>query len=128
MRSVARDLRPVNRDDPDPHQPGLGAQLEHSVKQLANRLLVAGAKARDRRVIWNLVRADHAERDILPAAPLDRPRRAHTDRLPIHQQRDHHRRLVRRSSPTITTIGAIERLEVQLADRVEHNHARWSSA
>jgi hypothetical protein len=59
------DLRAVDREDPDLHESGARTQREHSAEELRERLLVTGAKARDRRVIWDLVGGDHAEGDVV---------------------------------------------------------------
>ena len=76
LRRVRVHLRAVDRDHPNADQPGLRAERQHLAEQVGQRRLVALAEARDRRVIGPLVRADHAERDVLHAAPLDPPRRA----------------------------------------------------
>ena len=117
---VGVHLGAVDRDHLDLHQPGLGAQLEHLAEQLAQRRLVALAKARDRRVIRRLVGRDHAHRDVLMAAPLDPPRRPLPDRVGVEQQRDHHRRIVRRPAPPVVAIAGQERRQIHRLDGVEH--------
>jgi hypothetical protein len=81
---------------------------------------VALAEAGDRRVIGRLVRADHARRDVLKTAPLDPPRRPLPERVGVEQQRDHHRRIVRRPTMPIRAVGGIERSQIELADCVDH--------
>ena len=110
----------VHRHDADPHQAGLGAQLRGRRRTARRAPLVAGPEPRDCRVIGHLVSADHAERDVLAAAPLDPPRRAHPDRVGVDKQRHHHPRLVGRRAPAIAAIGGIERLRIQLAHGVKH--------
>jgi hypothetical protein len=77
-------------------------------------------KTRDRRVIGNLVGADHPESDILATAPLNRSRGPLSDRIGEEQERDHHRRLVRRAPPPIGAIRAIEVAQIHHPHRVEH--------
>ena len=43
-RGVCLHLRPVDRDQPDPRQPGLCAQPQHLTEQLGQRPLVALTK------------------------------------------------------------------------------------
>ena len=85
MRRGRRDLRPVDRDDPDIDHPGAGAELQHPAEQAGDRRLVTRAKPRDRRMIRRLIRRDHPKRDIVAAAPLDPPRRAHPDRVGVDE-------------------------------------------
>ena len=56
---------------PQHDQAGVGAEAEHLAEQVGQGLLVAGPKAGDRGVVWDLVGADHAEGDVLAAAALD---------------------------------------------------------
>jgi len=81
---------------------------------------VAHTKARDRRVIGRLVGGDDPKRDVLAAAPLDRSRGPHADRIGVDQQRHHHRRIMRRSTMAILAIGTVERREVKLVDDLQH--------
>jgi hypothetical protein len=81
---------------------------------------MADTEARDRRVIGRLVGGDHAKRDVLTATPLDPPRRALPDRVRVHEQRHHHRRIVRRPAMPIGAIRGQERAQVELVDRVDH--------
>jgi len=97
-------LRAVDRDHPNLDHPGLSAQSEHAAEELRDRVLVALAKARDRRVIGHLIGRDHPNRDILHTGPLDAARRALPARIRVHQQRDHHRGIMRGATVTIRTI------------------------
>ena len=45
-RGVGRDLRAVDRDHPDAHQPRLGTEREDLAEQLGQRRLVALSKPR----------------------------------------------------------------------------------
>lgn len=116
---VARQLRPIDRDHADTHQSLPRAQRQHFAEQVGDRLLVAINKARDRRVVRLLLRRDHAKRDVLLTRPLDHARRTRPARVGVQQQRDHHRRVIRRPAATVDAIGAIERVEVHLTDRVD---------
>jgi hypothetical protein len=71
-------------------------------------------------MVRNLVCRDHAEGNVLCAAALDPARRAHTDRICIEQQRDHHLRIVCGSAPAVRAIGRVETIKIELGDRVEH--------
>jgi hypothetical protein len=71
-------------------------------------------------VVRDPIRADHPESDILPAAPLDPPRRALPDRVGIQQQRDHHPRVERRPTPTVAPVHGIERAQIDRVYRIEH--------
>jgi hypothetical protein len=51
LRGVRVHLRAVEREHPDMHQPGLGAERQHATEQPPERRLVTLAKARDRRVV-----------------------------------------------------------------------------
>jgi hypothetical protein len=72
-RGVRVDLRAVDRDHPDPHQPRPPAQPQDRGEELRQRGLVAATKLGDRRVVGHAVRADHAVGDVLPALALDPP-------------------------------------------------------
>jgi hypothetical protein len=119
-RRVSRQLRAVDRDHADTDQPRLGAHRQHLAEQLAQRALVALTKARDGRVIGRLIGADHPRGDVLDTAALDPPRRPLPDRVAIQQQRDHHRRIVRRPAVTVGPVAAIERAQIELRDGVDH--------
>ncbi len=70
-RRVRSDLGAVNCDHPDPDQPGLGAQRQDLHEHLADRVLMATAKLRNRRVIRHSHRGDHLKRHIDLTATLD---------------------------------------------------------
>jgi hypothetical protein len=129
MRGRRGDLRAVDRDDADVHQSAARAQRQDLTEQLGDRRLVADAEARDRRVIRRPVGGDHAEGDVVMTAPLDRARRAHTDRVGVDEQRDHHLRIVRRATPPVVALARVERAQVHLRSAVASstNHARCSS-
>jgi hypothetical protein len=113
-------LGAVNRDDLDRDDPGLGAQGQYLAEQRRQRALMTGPKARDRRVIGHPVGRDDPERDVLLAVAFDTPRGTLADRVRVQQQRDHHRRIVRRAAPPIGAIPAVEGGQVELVDGVEH--------
>jgi hypothetical protein len=90
------------------------------VKTSLSAKLVPDPEAGERRVIGRLVGRDHPERHVLATAALDRPRRALADRVRVEQQRDHHRRIKRRATPTVLTVPSQERREIKLVDGIEH--------
>ena len=118
-RRAGLHLRAVDRDHPDLRQAAARAQDQDLAEQARERVLVVGDEARDRRVIWSLLRGDHPERDVLDARPLDRPRRRDPTRVGLEEQRDHHRRVIRRPAAAVDAIGAVERVEVHLGDGVD---------
>jgi hypothetical protein len=120
LRGVGVHLGAVDRDQPDRHQAGPGAEREHLAEQTGQRRLVTLAKARDRAVIRPPVRGDHARRDVLHAAPPDAPRRPLPDRVGVEQQRDHHRRIVRRTAMPVSPVGRAERRQIQLRHGIDH--------
>jgi hypothetical protein len=85
LRGVCVQLRAVHRQYRHTHQAGVRAERKHVAEQAGERCLVALAKARDRAVIGALVRCDYADRDIVAAPPLDRPRRAPPGRVRLEQ-------------------------------------------
>jgi len=87
---------PSSATVPTDTNPALAQSASTLVNVAASALLMPNPKARDRRVIGNLVGADHPKGDIPATAPLDRSRGP----LSVGQQRDHHRRLVRRPHPS----------------------------
>jgi hypothetical protein len=114
------DLRAVDGDHVGVNQTGVGAQRENLAEQAGQRILVALAEPRDRRVVRDLVRGHNANRDVFLARALDRPRRPHATRIRVEQQPHHHRRLERRPAVPVVPIGGIERAEIHLRDRVDH--------
>jgi hypothetical protein len=71
-RRVRVDLRPVDRDKPDPDQPRLPTKRQDRGEQLRQRGLVAAAKLGDHRVVGNVVCAGHPVGHVLLAFALDR--------------------------------------------------------
>ena len=114
------NLRPVDRDHPDLDQAGLGTEHEHLAEQAGQRRLVTLSKARNRRVVGRLIGADHARGHVLNAAPLDPSRGPFTDRVRVHQQRHHHRRIMRRPPVPIGAISGIERGQIELPDGIDN--------
>jgi hypothetical protein len=83
------------------------------------RALVTLAKPRDRRVIgarFAQIRASRRPH----TAPLDSSRRALADPIGGEQQRDHHRRIVRRPTAPIDAIGRHKRGQIHRCDRLDH--------
>src|SRR5580704_11660214 len=82
--------------------------------------LMTRAEPRDRGVIRRSVSANHPARNILPTTPLDRPGGPLTHGIAIEQQRDHHRRIVRRTTVPVSPISTIEPGEIKRLDSVQH--------
>ena len=62
------------------------------------------------------------------AAALDRPRGPLPQRVAVEQQRDHHRRVMRRPTMTVRAVGTIELGQIDLADHVEHQPRQVTSS
>ena len=71
---VRADLRPVQRDRAQAHQPGLGAQPQRVDEQRRKRLRVPRPEPCQRHMIRAQPTGQHPQRHILPATPLDQPR------------------------------------------------------
>ena len=113
-------MEPSTAITPTLDQSGLGAEREDLAEEVSERLLVADPEAGDRRVVGNLVRADHPEGDVLAAAALDPSRGALADRVGVGEQGHHHLRIVRGAAVAVGAIGGVEGLEVELLDRLDH--------
>jgi hypothetical protein len=85
MRRVCMNLRAVDRDHPDLHEPRLPTEPQHLAEQARQGRLVAHTKPRDRRVIRRLLSRDHPVGDILHAAALNPPRGPLTTRVRIQK-------------------------------------------
>jgi hypothetical protein len=70
-------------------------------------------------VIRPLVGADNTRGNVLSAAPRDPPRRPLADRVAVEQQRDHHRRIVRRPALTVVAVDRVERPQIERRDGVD---------
>ncbi len=119
-RRVRLDLRPVDRDHSDRHQPRLPTQAQNVVEQLRDLSLVTTAELRDRRVIRRAQTRDHLERHVLPTRPLDPPRRPVPARVRIEQQGNHHLRVTRRATRTAEPIRLPEPIQVHHLHSAEH--------
>jgi hypothetical protein len=80
----------------------------------------AAAKLGDRRVIRSQLAGHDAIGDVLDAGTLDPARGTVAARVRVEQQRDQHRRLVRRPPAPVVAVVRIDRRQIQLGDRVEH--------
>jgi hypothetical protein len=81
---------------------------------------VADPEAGDRRVVRELVDADHPEGDALAAAALDPPRGALADAVGVCEQGEHHLGVMRRAVMAVSAVSGVERPEVELLDRLDH--------
>jgi hypothetical protein len=72
-------------------------------------------------VTWSggLVAGQHAEGEVLGAAPLDLPRGAHADGVGVQQHTKQGLGVVGRPAVAIGAVGAQERLQVELVDHVQ---------
>ena len=117
---VRAQLRPIERHHADPQQPRRGSQPQHLDEEPGQRLLMLLAEAADGGMVGCLVRGEHAEGGVLPTASLDLPARALASAVGVEQQRDQHGRLVGRPPPAVLPVGGVERREIHLAHRVQH--------
>jgi hypothetical protein len=120
LRRVRMNLRAVDGEHRRVDQTGVRTQGEDVTEEVGEGVLMTLAESRDGRVVGNLVRGEDAEGDVFLARALDRTRRPDPTRVRIEQQRDHHRRLKRRAAVPVLSIRAVERLQVHLRDRVDH--------
>ena len=114
------DLGAVDGDHPRVDQTGIRTQRQNLAEEAGERILMTLAEPRDRRVVGNLVSGDNAEGHVFLARPLDRARRPDPARVRVEQQRDHHRWLERRPAVPVLPVGGVERAQVHLRHRVEH--------
>ena len=95
----------------------------HSVSTSPNRPAIASSwrsrKPRQRRVIRAPPGRQHPQGDVVFARALDHPRGPNPARVGVEQQRDHHRRVIRRPAAPIDAIRGVKRVEVHLADGVD---------
>jgi hypothetical protein len=75
---------------------------KHLTEQTGDSRSRDGEEARDRRVIRLLGRADHARRDVLTQRRSTGGEDRSPTRVAVEQQRDHHRRIVRCTTMTVT--------------------------
>jgi hypothetical protein len=81
---------------------------------------VLRAKAVDRHVIGREVRRDHAVGDVLDTRTLDTSRGALPLRIRVEHDRDHHRRVIRCTTPAVLAIARVERRQIDVLDGVDH--------
>jgi hypothetical protein len=117
LRGVGVELRAIDREQRHRCQAGVGAERQHLPEQLCERLLVAAAKARDRRVVGALVGRHDSHRYVLEAGALDGARGAPAGRVAVEQERDHHLRVVRRAAVAVCAVAGVEGLEIELLGR-----------
>jgi hypothetical protein len=66
------------------------------------------------------LRSDHPIGHVLDAGPLDRLRRPDPARVRVQNQRHHHRRIKRRPTAPVHSIGDVERLELHRRHSIKH--------
>jgi hypothetical protein len=82
-------------------------------------IFVTAAKARDRRVVGEQVRADDPERHIDMAGTLDLPGRHRPGAARVEEERDHRRWMVCSKSPAVAAVVRVEGRQVHLVDSIE---------
>jgi hypothetical protein len=120
LGGVGMDRGAVDGEHLGAHQTGIRAQRQDLAEEPGQRLLVALTEPRDRRVVRDLVCREDAKRDVFLAGALDRPRRPDSTRLGIEQERHHHRRIERGPPVPVLAIHGVERGEIHLRDRLDH--------
>ena len=81
---------------------------------------MAGAEPRDGHVVRGVVAGQHAERQVLGAAPLDLPGGAHPDGVGVQQHAQQQLGVVGRSAVPVGPVDGKERSQVELVDHVKH--------
>jgi hypothetical protein len=119
-RRVRGDLGPVDRDGPQPHQPGRGRHLQDLAERRGERLLVLGPEPGDRGVVRNVLGAHHPEGDVGQTPTLDLPGRPHALAVRVDQQGQQHVRVIAsRPGPTQTPT-SVEGTGIQRFHRLQH--------
>jgi hypothetical protein len=113
-RRVRRDLRRVDRDDPDRRQARPRRQPEHAREQLGQDRLMAAAKVGDRRIVGDEVAGHDPVGDVLYAGALDPARRPIAARVGVEQERHDHRWLVGRPAVPVGPIGGVAGAQIEL--------------
>ena len=122
--AFAPTLVPSSATDPDlPHaQPR--AQQQHLREQGRGRLGELLPEPGDRHVVGHVPGADHPERHVLLAQPLDPPRGRHPVRVRPDQQRQHHVRVIARRPRPARPAPRVERRGIQPPHRLDHQPHR----
>jgi hypothetical protein len=116
-RRARRDLGAVDRDHPNPNQPGRPAEPQHLAEEIGQGPLVAHPELGDGGVIGHQVGTDHPIGHVLRTRPLDPARGAVSLREGVEQQRDHHLRVVGGAAVAIGPVVGIEAAQVHVLDR-----------
>jgi hypothetical protein len=117
---VGSHLGAVQCDQAQADQAGGGAQLQGLDEEAGQGLLVADAEPRDGHVVGQLVAGQDAEGEVLVAAPLDLSGRAHPHGVGVQPHPQQGLRVVGGMPVPVGTVGAQERLKVELVDHVQH--------
>jgi hypothetical protein len=116
---VRGHLCTVQRDHAQADQPGRGAQPQRGDQEPGQRLLVAGAEARDRHLVGGLVAGQHPEGEILVATPFDLPRGAHPGGVAIQEHAQQHLRTIGGMPVAVGPVHLVKRREIELVDNVD---------
>jgi hypothetical protein len=92
------DLRAVERDMPQLHQPRASAELKHLDEEAAERFEMSLPEVRDRPVIGTLHARHRSEVEAFDRGARDPPRRIDALRVRVEEKRDHHRRVIGREA------------------------------
>ena len=121
LRRVARQLRPVQAEQPERHHALGGQQAQHLAEQPAQRRLMPGPEPGDGGMIRVQPAGDHPVGHI-PHAPLPgHPAGPLTLAVPVQQQRDHHLRVKCCPPVPVRPVPAAELAQVQGGHRVQHD-------
>ncbi len=71
-------------------------------------------------MVGSLVGADDPEGDVLAATPLEPSGASLADAVGVGNEGQHHLRVVGGAPVAVGTVGGVERLEVELVDRLDH--------
>ena len=124
LRRAGGDLRPVHRHGAHLAHAQPGAQHQHLREQSRRGVRELLPEPGDRHVIRQLPGADHPERHIPRAQPLDPPRGRHPVRIRPDQHRHHHVRVITRGARPAHLAARMQRRGIQQRDRLDHQPHR----
>jgi hypothetical protein len=136
LGGIGLDLRAVERDVPELHQPGRATQLENLHEQLGQSSQVPFAEVGDGAEVRRVPGNDHHEVGALGARLGDAPRGVEAAGVGVEQQRRHQRRVERRLAEVAIVAGLDLRKVEALANQRHYEarlmilrhvvlHARW---
>ena len=114
LRRRRGDLHPVQRHHPYLAHAQPGAEHQHPGKEIPGRLREISPEPGHSRMIRQVPRADHPERHVRPAQPLDIPRGNHPVRIRPHQHGHQHVRVITRRTRAARPPASMERRRIQV--------------